>query len=129
MVLNLCVIILGFILVHLFKMIRLYLVLMEHKIPFGRFVLLYFRTTLVNLIIPFKLGELYRIEEVWRLTGIWQVGVLSVVVDRYFDILALFLFLLPMYIIYGLGAGFITALFGLMIILGGLLYLCIPLNT
>ena len=46
----------GFILVHTAKMLRLYLVLMEHKIGFGRFVLLYLKTTLVNLIIPLKLG-------------------------------------------------------------------------
>ena len=39
----------GFILVHTAKMLRLYLVLMEHKIGFGRFVLLYLKTTLVNL--------------------------------------------------------------------------------
>ncbi len=84
----------GFILLHLFKMIRFYLVLMEHGIGFYDFVLLYFRTTLINLAIPFKLGELYRIEEVWRMTGIWQVGVLSVVVDRYFDIVSLILWLL-----------------------------------
>ena len=51
----------GFIAVHFFKMLRLYLVLMEHRISFGRFILLYLRTTFINLIIPFKLGELYRI--------------------------------------------------------------------
>ena len=54
----------GFIAVHFFKMLRLYLVLMEHRISFGRFILLYLRTTFINLIIPFKLGELYRIEEI-----------------------------------------------------------------
>ena len=43
-------IVIGFFAVHLFKMARLYLVLMEHKISFGRFVLLYIRTTFINLI-------------------------------------------------------------------------------
>ena len=46
----------GFIAVHFFKMLRLYLVLMEHRISFGRFILLYLRTTFINLITPFKLG-------------------------------------------------------------------------
>ena len=75
----------GFIAVHFFKMLRLYLVLMEHRISFGRFILLYLRTTFINLIIPFKLGELYRIEEIARVTKIWQVGFLSVLVDRFCD--------------------------------------------
>ena len=72
----------GFILVHLAKMLRLYLVLMEHKIRLGRFILLYLKTTLVNLIIPFKLGELYRIFCISRETKHWQVGVLSILVNR-----------------------------------------------
>jgi hypothetical protein len=115
----------GFVLVHLFKMMRLYLVLMEHRLPFGKFVLLYLRTTLVNLLIPFKLGEFYRIEEVFRLTGIWQVGVLSVVVDRFFDILALFFCLLFVWIMGGVSAA-VLPVFGCMILVGGLLYLSVP---
>ncbi|MCR5419287.1 MAG: flippase-like domain-containing protein [Lachnospiraceae bacterium] len=119
-------IILGFLGVHLFKMIRLYLVLMEHKISFWKFVLLYLRTTWVNLVIPFKLGELYRIEEVARLTGIWQVGVLSVVVDRFFDILALFIWLLPLDLLVGGSPSYCLPIFGILILLGILLYLSIP---
>lgn len=86
----------GFILVHLAKMLRLYLVLMEHKISFGRFVLLYLKTTLVNFMIPFKLGELYRIFAINRETGHWQVGVLSVLVDRFFDMMTLCVILVPL---------------------------------
>ena len=122
----LLLLILGFAGVHLFKMIRLYLVLMEHKLPLWQFVLLYLRTTLVNLIIPFKLGELYRIEETARLTGIWQVGVLSVVVDRYFDILALFIWLLPLGFLPGAQFSLCLPLFGILILLGGLIYMAIP---
>ena len=86
----------GFTAVHIFKMMRLYLVLMEHKIGFGKFVLLYLKTTLVNLIIPYKLGELYRIFCINKETKHWQVGVLSILVDRFFDTLALCVILLPL---------------------------------
>lgn len=86
----------GFMAVHIFKMMRLYLVLMEHKIGFGKFVLLYLKTTLVNLIIPMKLGELYRIFCISKETKHWQVGVLSILVDRFFDTLALCVILLPL---------------------------------
>lgn len=85
----------GFVLVHFAKMFRLYLVLMEHKIPFGRFVLLYLKTTLVNFIIPFKIGEVYRFYCISRETKHWQVGILSILVDRFFDILALCAVLIP----------------------------------
>ena len=101
----------GFILVHTAKMLRLYLVLMEHKIGFGRFVLLYLKTTLVNLIIPLKLGELYRIFCISRETKHWQVGVLSILVDRFFDTLALCIILLPLDIFVFGKISFITLLF------------------
>lgn len=101
----------GFILVHLAKMLRLYLVLMEHKISFGRFVLLYLKTTLVNLIIPLKMGELYRIFCISRETKHWQVGVLSVLVDRFFDTLALCIILLPLDVLVFGRLSFITLAF------------------
>ncbi len=86
----------GLLAVHIFKMMRLYLVLMEHKIDFGKFVLLYLKTTLVNLIIPFKLGEVYRVFCIKKETRYWQVGILSILVDRFFDTLALCVILLPL---------------------------------
>lgn len=122
--LGLCMV--GFILVHLFKMMRLYLVLMEHRISFGRFVLLYLRTTLVNLLIPFKLGELYRIEEISRETKVWQVGILSVLVDRFFDTLALFVLLLPVDLIVSHKVSPLTGIFFVILLVVTVLYSAIP---
>ena len=115
----------GFIAVHFFKMLRLYLVLMEHRISFGRFILLYLRTTFINLIIPFKLGELYRIEEIARVTKIWQVGFLSVLVDRFFDTLALLCVLLPLDLILRGGISVITIVFLVALFVIALVYLAI----
>ena len=89
---------LGFVVVHAAKMIRLYLVLMERRIVFRRFVLLYLKTTFVNLIVPFKLGEVFRIYCISRETDKFQIGILSVLIDRFFDTAALLLFLLPVQI-------------------------------
>ena len=119
-------IVIGFAAVHLFKMARLYLVLMEHKISFVRFVLLYIRTTFINLIIPFKLGEIYRAEEIARETKVWQVGVLSVLVDRYFDMTALLLLLVPFDIFFRRGLSPITLVLLLLIVVVALLYMAIP---
>ncbi|MBQ8527275.1 MAG: flippase-like domain-containing protein [Lachnospiraceae bacterium] len=126
MVLWTIVIVLGFMAVHLFKMARLYLVLMEHKISFGRFILLYFRTTFINLIIPFKLGEVYRVEEIARETRVWQVGLLSVLVDRYFDTVALFMLLLPFDLFFRGQLSVITVVFLAIIVIVALLYLAVP---
>ena len=126
MVLWTIVIVLGFMAVHLFKMARLYLVLMEHKISFGRFILLYFRTTFINLIIPFKLGEVYRVEEIARETRVWQVGLLNVLVDRYFDTVALFMLLLPFDLFFRGQLSVITVVFLAIIVIVALLYLAVP---
>lgn len=85
----------GFFVVHLLKMLRFYLVLLEQKLSVKKFVFLYVRTTFVNLLIPFKLGEVYRAFCVIRLTGCAEVGILSVILDRFFDTFILLLFLLP----------------------------------
>lgn len=119
-------IVIGFFAVHLFKMARLYLVLMEHKISFGRFILLYIRTTFINLIIPFKLGEVYRVEEIARETKVWQVGLLSVLVDRYFDMTALLCLLVPFDLYYRKALSPITMVLLVVILVVALLYLTIP---
>ena len=80
---------------HIVKMFRLYLVLLEQKIPFDRFVMLYLKTTFVNLVIPFKLGEVYRILSITKEVQKLQIGILSVLVDRFFDTAALLILLIP----------------------------------
>ena len=51
----------AFCMVHAIKMMRMYLIIMDQKVSFDRYVPAYLRTTLVNLIVPYKLGEIYRI--------------------------------------------------------------------
>lgn len=91
----------GFVFVHAVKMMRMYLIVMEQHIPFKRFVPAYLRTTLVNLIIPYKLGEVYRIGVFARITKSFNVGFFSVLVDRFFDTLALIVILLPLKLLSG----------------------------
>jgi len=88
-------VLIGFLGVHLIKMMRMYLIVMDRKISFDRFVPAYLRTTLVNLIIPYKLGELYRVGEFYRISGGFKTGFFSVLIDRFFDTLALVMILLP----------------------------------
>ncbi len=85
----------AFLCVHLIKMMRMYLIVLDRKISFDRFVPAYLRTTLVNLIIPYKLGEIYRIGVFTRISEGFRTGFFSVLIDRFFDTLALVLILLP----------------------------------
>ncbi len=88
-------ILIVFLCVHLIKMMRMYLIVLDRKIPFDRFVPAYLRTTLVNLLIPYKLGEIYRVGVFYRISGGFKTGFFSVLIDRFFDTLALILILLP----------------------------------
>ncbi len=84
-----------FVIVHVSKLSRLYLIVIDEKIPFRRFVFLYCLTTLVNLIVPFKLGEFFRIFVFCLAVRDVKIGFLSVLLDRFFDTVALVLILLP----------------------------------
>ncbi len=97
-----------FLLIHICKLMRMYLVLIDTKIEFRRFVFAYFRTTLVNLVIPFKLGEVYRAIVFYRLSESLEIGILSVIVDRFFDTLALVLIILPLILLYPDTLSFVT---------------------
>ncbi|MBO6016312.1 MAG: flippase-like domain-containing protein [Lachnospiraceae bacterium] len=112
-------------LVHLAKMARLYLVLMEHKINFKRFLLLYCKTTLVNLVIPYKIGELYRVFKIGRETRHWQVGILSVIIDRFFDVLALFLLLASVDVVFKQRISAITGIFFVALAIVTVIYMVI----
>ncbi|PXV87287.1 lysylphosphatidylglycerol synthase-like protein [Lachnotalea glycerini] len=85
----------GFLLVHIAKMMRFYLILMEQKINFLRFIKIYMKITFVNFALPFKLGEIFRIYCFARETKDGKIGILSVVIDRLFDISALLVLLIP----------------------------------
>lgn len=116
----------SFLLVHLFKMVRLYLVLIEQKIPFGKFVGIYLETTCINLIVPFKLGEIYRVCRLALETKKLILGLLTVLADRFFDIVSL---LLLIFVMRGMGAtqGTMTLLIlGSVIVIMAVAYLSFP---
>lgn len=92
---------LCFIMVHFFKMLRFYIILIEQKIDFFRFMKVYVKITFVNMTLPFKSGELFRIYCFANETQNSKVGILSVIIDRFFDTCALLLILLPYDLIIG----------------------------
>ncbi len=121
-----------FALAHLFKAARFYLVLLEQDIPLKSYLFLYARTTLVNLVVPFKLGELYRVAAVYNVTGKGDrtphgaMSVLSVCVDRFFDTAALLSIILPFGLIYGGSIEFAPLMLFLALFIFALVYLSVP---
>lgn len=109
-----------FILVHFFKMLRLYLVLLEQNVPFGRFVYLYLETTCINLIVPFKLGEIYRVLRLSLQTRKFQIGFWSVVTDRFFDLASLLILLALMKLLGAKDTSIILAV--LIIVIGSMAF-------
>ena len=84
----------GIVIVHLFKGIRLYFLVLEERPTVARFLKLYVKTTLVNLVFPFKLGELFRIYSFGHEWKNYKAGLLLILVDRYFDTIPLMLLLI-----------------------------------
>ncbi len=115
-----------FLLIHAFKLMRMYLVLIDGRIEFKRFVFAYFRTTLINLLIPYKLGEVYRVFVFYRLTGSMETGLLSVIVDRFFDTLALVFVMLPFQILYPDTLSFVSVMLAVFLAVVVFAYMIFP---
>ena len=83
------VFILVVLILHFIKMSRLFFIMLEQKIKLAHFIQIYARTAFVNFMVPFKLGEIYRFYCLANVTKNPQIGLLSVIMDRFFDTCAL----------------------------------------
>lgn len=77
--------ILGVILVHITKSLRLYLIILEQRIPIKFFFKQYIKTTLVNITLPIKSGELFKLYCYGTELNNYKISLLSILIDRYFD--------------------------------------------
>lgn len=112
----------GFVVVHFFKMMRIYIILMEQNINYIRFIKIYTKITFVNITLPFKTGELFRIYCFSKETKNSKVGVLSVIIDRFFDICTLLIILIPYDIVVNKAVSPVTFLLILFAIIALFLY-------
>lgn len=79
------IIIVVFLVIHLLRMFRLYILLVEEKMPIKEFIKLYMKTTIVNTVIPFKLGEFYKMICYGKKLKSYSAGISLVWIDRFFD--------------------------------------------
>lgn len=82
------------VLVYGIKALRLYIILLEKRLALANFIRLYIKTTLINLVFPFKLGEVFRMYCYGTEFRNYKRGFLLILIDRYFDTLPLLLLLL-----------------------------------
>ncbi len=97
---NFLVLFVFVILGHVFRIIRLYLVFLDYKLPISDFVLTYTRGTVFSIVTPFKLGEFYKWRLFSNLIGENLKSLILIVIDRFFDTIILSLILVP-YILTG----------------------------
>lgn len=76
----------AFLMLHIVKFIRLYFLLNESHINTGTLLTLYLQCTIVNLLIPFKLGEVYRWYRIGTYIKDYKTALLSLITERFFDI-------------------------------------------
>ncbi|HAG68517.1 MAG TPA: hypothetical protein DCL38_00925 [Lachnospiraceae bacterium] len=120
------VLIILFLMVHMLKLMRMYLVFIEKRIELKRFTPAYFGTTLINLIVPFKLGEIFRVFVFYKLTGSPETGLVGVIADRFFDTLALVLVMIPLLILYPDTLSAVSVFLAVFLIIVVFIYLIFP---
>lgn len=87
-------IIVVFLVIHAVRMFRVYILLIESKIPLRRIIKIYAKTTLVNNVIPFKLGEFYKMICYGEELKHCSAGICLVWIDRFFDSLILLILMI-----------------------------------
>lgn len=87
--------ILGLIIIQVLKCLRIYLILLEEKIPIRRFIKLYIKNTFISLVLPFKTGEIFKVICIGNEISNYKVSLLSVLIDRVFDTYVLVMILVP----------------------------------
>lgn len=76
-------------LVHMVKCIRLYFVLYGAGIPFRNHARLYCMTVPVSMVLPFKLGDVFRVYCYSYQLDDYLKGLIAIILDRFVDTLAL----------------------------------------
>ncbi len=99
-----------FVLINIIKFIRLYLIFLEEKISITRFTKLYIKTTFVNILLPFKLGEIFRMYCFGREIHNYYKGILGIILDRFVDSIILLIIIIPMEIMYLHSISFVSIL-------------------
>ena len=106
-----------FLCIHLMRFARMYFILLEDLIKPSRFLQLYVKTTFVSSLIPFKIGEFFKMYCYGVETGSTMKGVIAVLIEKTFDAFVLCLFMVPYALSNGIINLFIFILASFMVII------------
>ncbi|MBQ3413468.1 hypothetical protein IJH33_01290 [Candidatus Saccharibacteria bacterium] len=106
-----------FALIHVVKFIRMYFVLLEDLIRPNRFLQIYLKTTFVSTLVPFKIGEIFKMYCYGYETNSWMKGILAVLIEKFFDAIVLCSFMLPFSIANGEVNPLLVLLVGFIVII------------
>lgn len=112
--------------VYIIKGIRLYLIMLEHRITIERYIKTYIKTTLVTLMLPLKIGELFKMYCYGVEMGDYRNGCVCILVDRYFDTIPLILLLVGFTFFSSEGVSFIVLLLLAFMVSITIIYLIFP---
>lgn len=108
--------------IHILKLLRFYLILLEEKLDFKRFIRIYIKTAFVNITLPLKGGEIFRFYCYSNETNNYKIGLLSILVERFLDTCALLVFILPLEIYFKHQLSYITLFLLIFVLLGFIIY-------
>lgn len=86
--------IIPFICIHLLRIMRQYIILMEYKIKIKKLTKAYLLSSMINTIIPLRIGELYKAYLYGYEIKNYKKSIIAVLIDKFFD--AIFLLILFM---------------------------------
>ncbi len=89
------------VIVHFLKAFRLYLALYGSNISASSYAKIYFKVTPVSILLPFKLGELFRMYCYGHQIDNMLKGIVTVVLDRFMDTIALVTMIIVMWLYSG----------------------------
>lgn len=110
---SIVLLVLCVVLVHMIKALRLYVALYGTSLSLGDYLKVYCKVTPVSMILPFKVGEFYRMYCYGRQMGSYLKGIVIILFDRFMDSAALLTALLLVWIF---NSGKMTALVYMLLI-------------
>ncbi|MVX62871.1 hypothetical protein GKZ28_04030 [Clostridium chromiireducens] len=108
--------------IHILKILRFYLILLEEKLEFKRFIRIYIKTAFINITLPVKIGEIFRFYCYSNETNNYKVGLLSILLERFLDTCALLFFMLPFEILFRHQLSYVTLFLVIFIIIVFVIY-------
>lgn len=109
----------------LIKAVRFYFIILEKRMGLDDFVQTYLGTTLVSILFPFKFGEIFRAFVYGKKLRQFKIGILLVLIDRYFDTVPLVAMLLGIFVRGG-NVSSIVWILTAFIVLASLMYIIFP---